>query len=162
MRLSFTLAVAGAVAGLPAYAAPVYNAPADVQEITQLEQSNAIELDPAKVGPVYASNVVVYDINYPGRYKGRSQIMAAAGPRLQAMKQIAAHFGSISVFSDCTMACAAMQIAFAVTLQNGDKKQSSLRQLDALRKVGGKWLIEQEHISYLADPKTGMSLMNLP
>jgi ketosteroid isomerase-like protein len=60
--------------------------------------------------------------------------------------------------SDGSMACAALQMHFDAVTKSGSKISLSLRQLDVLRKIDGKWLIEEENASFPADPKSGKSL----
>jgi ketosteroid isomerase-like protein len=47
-------------------------------------------------------------------------------------------------------------------MKNGTKGTLTMRQLDAFKKAGGKWLIEQQHISFPMDPKTGNGLFDAP
>ncbi len=68
----------------------------------------------------------------------------------------------MNILSDGKLACAAMQIHFDFTMKNGTKGSITLRQLDAFKKIGGNWLIVQQHISFPMDPKTGMGLLDSP
>jgi hypothetical protein len=53
MRLALSLVLI--LAAAPAFAKPVYNAPADVQAVTQLEKKNAAELDMGQLLAGYGS-----------------------------------------------------------------------------------------------------------
>jgi ketosteroid isomerase-like protein len=47
-------------------------------------------------------------------------------------------------------------------MKNGTKGALTVRQLDAFKKIGGQWLIVQQHISLPMDPKTGLGLPDSP
>jgi ketosteroid isomerase-like protein len=68
----------------------------------------------------------------------------------------------MNILSDGKFACAATQEHFNFVMKNGTKGAITLRQLDAYKKIGGKWLIVQQHISFPMDPKTGMGLLDSP
>jgi ketosteroid isomerase-like protein len=55
-----------------------------------------------------------------------------------------------------------MQIHFDAKMKDGKSQSLTLRQLDAFKKIDGQWRIIQQHISFPADPKTGMTVMDGP
>ncbi len=157
-----TLSLVLAIIATPAFAKPVYNSAADVQAITRIEKTNANELNINAVIANYSSNAVLYDFAGPGIFKGHDQIISEFSTRTKPVKNLSVSFPSINVFSDGAMACAAVQMVDEVTLKTGAKSQLSLRQLDVLRKVNGKWRVVQEHISVPTDPKTSLALTDAP
>jgi ketosteroid isomerase-like protein len=160
MRLALSLVLI--LAAAPAFAKPVYNAPADVQAVTQLEKKNAAELDMGQLLAGYAPDLVVYDLIAPGLYKGRAQFVKNVQPQLAAVKSLTLSLPSINVLSDGTMACAAVQMHFDTVFKNGSTSSVGYRQLDVLRRLNGKWQVVEEQLSFPADPKTGLSLPNAP
>jgi len=49
------------------------------------------------------------------------------------------------------------------TTKDGTEKELVVRETDVYRKMGGKWLIVQEHVSFPVNPGTGMAdLMSKP
>src|SRR5580700_2699590 len=89
--------------------------PHDVSEITAIENEIAGETDIDKVMSHFAENAILIDIASPGWYEGRKQIYAAVQPQLAALQAIKFRMDEISVASDGTFACAAMQIHFEAT-----------------------------------------------
>ncbi|MDE2466376.1 MAG: nuclear transport factor 2 family protein [Alphaproteobacteria bacterium] len=143
-------------------AAPAFNAPNDVSAIEQIEATIQSATDMKKIIDYYAPNAVVLDIYAPGIYRGRKQIMAGFQPQLATIKSMTDNMSEMNVASDGRFACAAMQIGFKTLLKNGKSVAMSVREIDAFKKIQGKWMIVQQHISLPADPKTGMAVVNGP
>ena len=110
----------------------------------------------------YAPDAVVYDAYAPGVYRGTKQIYDGFEQQFALGESLTGAIPDMNVLSDGKFACAAMQIHFDFTMKNGTKGSITLRQLDAFKKIGGKWLIVQQHISFPMDPKTGMGLLDSP
>lgn len=134
-----------------------FNAPGDVRAITAIEVNNASSLDVDRVVANYAPDATVYDVMSTGIYKGRDQIRAGFAPQFKGVTRLTPSLPQLTILSDGSMACAAMQLHFNVT-KNGSNFTMSVRQLDVLRKINGNWLIEEENASFPADPKSGKSL----
>ena len=160
MRLVLSFAFFAAAA--PAFAAPVYDAPDDVASVIRVEKQNAVDFNLNRLMSGYAPDAVVYDTTGPTIFKGHDQVLGDFKAGEAGITSVWASFPSITVFSDGTMACAATQMSFNVTRTGGVKSQLNMRQLDVLRKVNGKWLVLQEHISFPTDPKSGRSLIDAP
>ncbi len=141
---------------------PSFNAEADVSSITALEQSLASQTELSVIERAYAPDAVVFDAAAPGTYTSRAQFLAALAPQLAPVKSIAASIDGIQVISDGKLACAAFMPRFAVQLKSGGTVNLALRQLDALQKVNGNWVIIGSHLSYAADPQTSRSMLDPP
>ena len=64
---------------------PVFNAPADVAAIKEVEEFLATELDVDKILPHYADDATVLDLFAPGIFKGKDAIRAGFAPQLGAI-----------------------------------------------------------------------------
>lgn len=142
--------------------APSFNAPADVAAIKQIEHVLATELDIAKLLPYYAEDAMVLDIYAPGVFKGRDQIRAGFGPQLAKIKSLKHSVPEMVIATNGNFACAAMQIAFETTLQDGAQFKMNVRQLDAYKKIAGRWQIVQQHVSLPLDPATLQAINAAP
>ena len=143
-------------------ATPVFNAPADVAAIKAVEDFLATELDMDKVITAYADDAMVLDIYAPGVFKGRKQIYDGFGPQLAKIKSLDSSTPEMTIATDGNFGCAAMQIAFKTTLKDGTRFTMNLRQLDAMKKIDGKWKVIQQHISLPLDPKTLNAVLDAP
>ncbi|WP_336971150.1 YybH family protein [Sphingobium aromaticiconvertens] len=141
---------------------PVFNAPADVAAIKAVEDFLATELDIDKVITAYADDAVVLDIYAPGVFKGRKAIYDGFGPQLARIKALNSKTPEMTIATNGNFGCAAMQIAFETTLKDGTQFKMNLRQLDALKKIDGKWKVVQQHISLPLDPKTLNAVLDAP
>ncbi len=139
-----------------------FNAPGDVKEINRIEEVLATETSMDKLIGYYAPDAMVLDIYAPGIFKGRDQIRAGFEPQFAMIKDMKHKISDINVATNGNFACAAMQLHFDTVLKDGKSVSVSIRQLDAFKKVGGKWQIVQQHISLPVDAATGMGLMNAP
>jgi ketosteroid isomerase-like protein len=139
-----------------------FNAPRDVASIKAIEAILATETDMDKLIGYYAPDAIVLDIYAPGIFKGRDQIRAGFAPQLAAVRSMKSKIADINIASNGNFACAAMQLRFETVMKDGTALKISLRQLDAFKKIGGKWQIIQQHISLPVDAKTGMAVMNGP
>jgi ketosteroid isomerase-like protein len=156
-RIALSLALGLACPAIAGAATP-FNAPADIQAITAIETSNASDLQLDRVMANYAPDATVYDLMTTGIYNGHGQIRAGFAPQLAAVKSITATMPQLTILSDGSMACAATQIHFNAVAKSGSTISTSVRQLDVLRKINGRWLIEEEDVSFPTDPKSGKSL----
>ena len=145
-----------------AYAGATFNAPADVKAIKTIEDDLALQTSMKNLIKYYAPDAVVMDIFAPGIYKGSDQIFKGFEAQMAQMQTMKSAMPDINIATDGKFACAAMTLQFNATMKNGSKNSITLRQLDAFKKINGKWLIEQQHISLPVDAKTGMAVFNGP
>ncbi|HEX4376050.1 MAG TPA: nuclear transport factor 2 family protein [Steroidobacteraceae bacterium] len=128
-----------------------FGSPKDISDITAIENEMASETDIDKVMPHFAPDAVLIDMAAPGWYEGQAQIRAAITPQLATLQSIKFRMEEISVASDGTFACAAMQIHFDATRQDSTLMPLSLRQVDAFKRIDGQWRIIQQHFSLPVD-----------
>ncbi|MDB6062821.1 MAG: hypothetical protein JWM78_2924 [Verrucomicrobiaceae bacterium] len=145
-----------------ANAASTFNAPADVKAIHTIEDDLATQKSMKDLIKYYAPDAVVLDIFAPGIYKGTDQIYKGFEEQMGPMQTMKSDMPDINVATNGTFACAAMTLHFDSTMKDGKKVEVTIRQLDAFKKIDGKWLIVQQHISMPTDTKTGMAVMNGP
>jgi ketosteroid isomerase-like protein len=138
------------------------NRPADVSAVTDIEMKLAKLNTMKDLIQYYAPDAVVFDTYAPGIYRGTKQIYDGFEQQFALGQSFTGEIRDMNVLSDGKFACAAMQEHFNFVLKNGTKGAITLRQLDAFKKIGGKWLIVQQHISFPMDPKTGMGLLDSP
>jgi ketosteroid isomerase-like protein len=134
--------------------------PQDVNEITAIENEMAGETDIHKLMSHFAENAILVDITAPGWYEGRKQIYAAVQPQLAALQAIKFRMDEISVATDGTFACAAMQIHFDATKTDNSSLKMSVRQVDAFKKIDGQWRIIQQHLSVPVDQKSSTAIFD--
>jgi ketosteroid isomerase-like protein len=134
--------------------------PQDVREITALETDSAGQADIDKLMRYFAKDAVAADMGTPGWYQGHDEIYAAYQPQLAAVQSHKFHMDDINIASDGNLACAAMRIQFDATLKDNSSVSMHIRQLDALKKIGGHWRIIQQHASLPVDAKTGSAVWN--
>ncbi len=165
MLASLTIALL-ALAGPPLSAQSARSAKVndttDVAAVTKVEnvlaQTSAID----DVLPFYAPDAVVIDGMYPGLYHGTREIRAGLAPQLAPIKSMKPEILEMNVLTDGQMACAISIQRVTITTTNGAIFHTSFRVQDVLRKIDGKWLIRQQHISYPLDPATGAAVMDGP
>jgi ketosteroid isomerase-like protein len=138
------------------------NRPADVDAITAIEGQLAKLNTMKELIQYYAPDAIVYDAYAPGVFRGTKRIFDGFEQQFALGQSFTGAIPDMNVVSDGKFACAAMQVHFDFTLKNGTKGSITMRQLDAFKKIGGKWLIVQQHISFPMDPKTGMGLLDSP
>jgi ketosteroid isomerase-like protein len=169
MRKSNKALHAGAAAAALAFSTPsiaaggvALNAPADVGAITGIEQKLSTLNTMKDLIQYYAPDAVVFDMYAPGIYRGSKQIYDGFEQQFAQGQSFTGTIRDINILSDGKFGCAATQQHFDFVMKNGTKGAITLRQLDAFKKIGGKWLIVQQHISFPMDPKTGLGLLDSP
>jgi ketosteroid isomerase-like protein len=146
----------------PAAGSTTLNRPADVSAVTDIEMKLAKLNTMKDLIQYYAPDAVVFDTYAPGIYRGTKQIYDGFEQQFALGQSFTGAIPDMNILSDGKFACAAMQLHFNFVMKNGAKGTITLRQLDAFKKIGGKWLIVQQHISFPMDPKTGMGLLDSP
>lgn len=143
-----------------AQAAASYNTSADVTAITTIETTLDNATDMKGLIGYYAPDALVLDMTEPGIYQGRKQIDAAFTKQFAGVASIKPALQDMNIASDGRFACVAQRVSFHTVMKDGSTFDLSQRQLDALKKIDGKWQIIQEQISVPSDPKTGMAVTN--
>ncbi len=141
---------------------PTFNAKPDVAAIKQVEEALATELDIDKVLQHYADDAVVLDLFSPGVFQGKAEIRAGFGPQLAAVKSVSKTTPEMTIATNGQFGCAASQISYETVLKDGTRTRMNIRVLDALKKVGGKWRMVQQHLSFAVDPATLSALPIAP
>jgi ketosteroid isomerase-like protein len=132
----------------------------DAKTITALENQMAGETDVDKLIQNYADTAIVAGIAAPGWYNGRQEIYQALKPQLANLKAVSFNIDELSVAANGNFACAAMQVNYNKTRKDGTQERVAVRQLDAFKKIDGKWQIVQQHLSVPVDQKTATPLFN--
>lgn len=139
-----------------------FNSPKDVAAIKLIESTMATETNMDNLIGYYADDATVLDVYAPGIFKGRDQIYAGFAPQMASIESKTHKVAEMNVATNGNFACAASQIEFDAVLKDGKKISLSVRQLDAFKKIAGKWKIVQQHISLPIDPKTGIAILDGP
>jgi ketosteroid isomerase-like protein len=142
--------------------ATALNDRADVEAVTNIERKLSSVNTMKDLIQYYAPDAVVLDMYAPGIYRGTKQIYDGFEQQFAQGQSFTGEIRDMNILSDGKFACAATQQHFDFIMKNGTKGALTIRQLDAYKKVGGKWLIVQQHISFPMDPATGMGLFNSP
>lgn len=163
MTVAAIMAIATATAQLAQAATPVtFNAPADVAAIQQVESVLATEIDIDKVLPYYADNAVVLDLFAPGMFQGKAAIRAGFAPQMAVIKSMKVAAPEVTIATDGEFGCAASQFAYDTVMKDGSTFKMNLRELDALKKIDGKWVVVQQHLSFPVDPATMTAMTSAP
>jgi ketosteroid isomerase-like protein len=150
------------VSGSALAAHAVFNRPADLKAINEIE-TQLITLDSMKgLIQYYAPDAIVYDAYAPGVYKGTKQIYDGFEAQFAQGAGFTGKINDMNILAHGSLACAASQQHFDYRMKDGTSGTLTLRVIDAYRKIGGKWLVIQQHISFPMDPKTGQGLFNAP
>jgi ketosteroid isomerase-like protein len=154
--------LAGTIMVVQPARAVTLNDPADVAAITKIEQNLAVATKMSSIIDYYAPTAIVYDIFYPGIYNGKKEIYAAFQKQFDGVSYVTSQIPELNIATDGKFACAAMQVTTQTKSKDGTPFDLTVRQIDAYKKIGGKWLIVQEHLSVPADKATGMAVWKAP
>jgi ketosteroid isomerase-like protein len=161
--ISLVCVTALAIAGLVALPAPAHAADAagDKAAIESLEARFAAAFnarDVSAIMSVYApgTTLFVFDVNPPrqhvgwGNYKSDWQnlLKTFPGPIHFSISDL-----SIAVVGRVAYGHSIQRVLF--TQANGSKVENVLRVTDVYRKIHGRWLVVQEHVSVPVDGETG-------
>ena len=127
------------------------------------EWSKAIgAMDLERVMPIYAPDIVSFDLEPPLQYSG-AQAKRKAWARVFAMYQPALRYEirelSTTVSDDVAFSHSLNRLNG--TLKNGHQTGSWVRYTACFRKIDGKWLIAHEQISAPVDPASGRAFLDL-
>lgn len=144
----------------PAMAASVWNSPADVAAIIAIEQQNKVHRDGADMATTFAPDAVVLNYMTGEIYEGRSEIQKAATAMQPPFKSASSNIREQSILTNGSFACVLQTVDYQFVTKDGQPGTLSLRQMNALKKNGGRWEIVQEHLSAPMDPTTGLAVTN--
>lgn len=134
-------------------AASVWNRPADIKAITDIENRLADSAQVDTLSDLLAENVVMLDVYAPSVRRGRQAVIDAYREHRDLMQSSKGHYAEMSVVSTPNFACSASQIRYEVKGQAGGLAKE-FRKLDVFKKVGGRWQLIQQHISVALDRET--------
>jgi uncharacterized protein (TIGR02246 family) len=125
-----------------------------------IEAIRAADID--RVMPIYAPDIVSFDIEPPLRHMG------SEAKKANWTKVFAAYEHPLDYETRDLTISAGDDVAFghtlariSGTLKNGNEAGYWVRWTMCFRKVGGKWLIAHDQISVPLDIETGRALLNL-
>jgi ketosteroid isomerase-like protein len=153
------LAATMALLAVPAMAQTAANAPEDVAAIKAFEQANAEQNDASVLSQAYAADAVVLDYMTGGIYTGRAAIRDAMAKQIAPIKSVRAEIREHNIVTSPGFACDMQTTDFHYETRDGKTGVLSLRQMDAIKKIDGRWQIVQEQVAALNDPKTGNAVM---
>lgn len=153
------LIVSIALAAAPAIAQTAANAPADVAAIRAFEQANAEQTNASVLSQAYAADAVVLDYMSGGIYTGRTAIANAMAAQIAPLKSVRAEIREHNIVTSPGFACDLQTTDYHYTTRDGKAGVLSLRQMDAIKKIDGRWQIVQQQVAALNDPKTGNAVM---
>jgi ketosteroid isomerase-like protein len=154
------LAAGIACCAAPAIAQMALDAPADVASIKDFEQKNAEQLNIDVLAEAYAPDAVVLDYMTGGIYQGRDAIKNAMAKQIAPLKMVKATIREHNVITNGKFACDMLTTDYNFVDKSGKTGALSLRQMDALQRIDGKWQVVQQQIAALNDPKTGDAVMS--
>jgi uncharacterized protein (TIGR02246 family) len=119
-------------------------------------------MDLERVMPIYAPDIVSFDLEPPLQYSG-TEAKRKAWARVFAMYQPPLRYEirelSITVSDDVAFSHSLNRLSG--TVKNGHQTGSWVRYTACFRKVDGKWLIAHEQISAPVDPRSGRAFLDL-
>lgn len=139
----------------PATAASVWNAPADVAAIAALEQQ---KLDVPDVAASFAPDALVVDVKAGEVYEGRPAIQRAATALRAPFKSAKSSIREQSILTNGNMACVLQTVDYQFLTKDSQPVSLSLRQMNVLKKRGGRWQVIHEHLSTPMDPANGLAV----
>jgi len=102
----------------------------------------------------------LFDGFAPGIYRGVKAIEKDFAEQLANEKSVKIDFRELTAGADGNLGFAYSVQHAAVEMKDGSKTDVVFRETDILRKIGGRWLIAHQHISYPADAKTGKVVLD--
>jgi ketosteroid isomerase-like protein len=143
----------------PAIAQTAANAPEDVAAIKAFEQANAEQMNASVLSQAYASDAVMLDYITGGIYTGRAAIGNALAKQIAPLKSVRAQIREHNIVTSPGFACDLQTTDYHYETRDGKTGVLSLRQMDAIKKINGRWQIVQQQVAALNDPKTGNAVM---
>jgi ketosteroid isomerase-like protein len=119
-------------------------------------------MDLERVMPIYASDIVSFDLEPPLQYSG-AEAKRKAWARVFAMYQppLRYEIRELSIIVSDDLAFSHSLNRLSGTLKNGHETGSWVRYTACFRKIDGKWLIAHEQISVPVDPRSGRAFLDL-
>ena len=157
IRMSVAALLLGAIVAAPAVASAASADEAQIQALEKQFTAAVQAKDVAKIMAVYApEGLFVFDLVPPRQYVGQAAykkdwegvFAGTVGPVKFSVSDLA-----VTVVGSVAYGHSIQDIGF--TGKNGKKNELVVRVTDVYRKMGGKWLIVQEHVSVPVDLDTG-------
>jgi ketosteroid isomerase-like protein len=119
-------------------------------------------MDLERVMPIYAPDIVSFDLEPPLQYSG-TEAKKKAWARVFAMYQppLLYEIRDLSITLSHDMAFSHSLNRLSGTLKNGHRTGSWVRYTACFRKIDGHWLIAHEQISVPVDPASGRAFVDL-
>lgn len=135
----------------------------DRADIERIERELVEVTDPAKLSAFFAPGAqpTLYEGLAPGIYHGNEAIVNAYAPQLAGIASITSDLIelTIDVAGDLGTAYCVHRVT-AVT-KSGERRHVTFRETDIFKRIGGRWLIVHQHVSYPVDPSTGKAVFDL-
>jgi ketosteroid isomerase-like protein len=133
-----------------------------VRDVLEARSAAIGERDIERLMSLYAPQIIYFDLVPPLQYRGTAALRERfldwfgrwSSPIGQALDQV-------EVAGDGDVATASMLIHASGTLKTGQQVDYWVRTTNAFRRLGGKWLILHEHVSFPVDLKTRSAVMDL-
>ncbi len=104
--------------------------------------------------------LVLYDSQTPDVFHGFAAVSKNFAAQLAGMKSFKVEFEELRVGSEGTLGYAFSLQHVTITKKDNTVLELRLRDTDILHKIGGRWLIAHQHLSYPADLRTGKAVFN--
>jgi ketosteroid isomerase-like protein len=130
----------------------VWNRPADVKAITDIEDRLANSATAENLSNLLAEKIVLLDAYAPAVRRGRQEAIEAYREDKELLGGVKGRYTEMSVVSTPSFACSASQVRYDVPNRNGSAKE--FRKLDVFKKIDGRWQLIQQHISVALDRKS--------
>ena len=146
---------------ISALAAPATaNDTAAKSQILKIETAMALAQNAEQSVTDYDPQITVYDMN-GNSLIGRATVRDAFAKAFSGMRDLKVEILTMTIESSSTIGFAnSTQRATAMTVSGGHPIDIVFRQTDCLHKVGGKWLVINQHISVPFDPTNGRAVFN--
>ena len=138
---------------------PMLAQPSDEAQITALQESVAAAISAKDVDAImkgYSPDVFVFDVVPPRQYVGEAAWRADWEGVFKSMAgPMKASVGELVIHTDGNIAYSHAIQHFASAGPGGTTIEMNIRASDAYRKIDGKWLIVEEHLSVPVDMASG-------
>lgn len=128
----------------------IWNRPADIQAITEIENQLANSATAAHLTDLLADNVVLLGAYAPSVRRGRQEVIDAYRGQQKMLEGRKGQYSEISIVSTPNFACSASQIRYDGNA-GGEEGAKEFRKLDVFKKIDGRWQLIQQHISVALD-----------
>lgn len=147
-------AMAWPTSPIPAAAVPAAQGRAELRawldaRLSQTDADKALTF----YGPT--DDVLVYTPYNPSEHRGLKEVRAHLAESMRGLRTVQATVTDFLAETDGAFGTLISRQNLTLTMQDGSRKNLSLRQSNCLRRIDGKWYSMIEMTSFPADPKTG-------